>query len=272
MRWVPVAAVLFVAACTTPGNDRNTELRLGATTTIEDSGLLQAIDSAFQAAHPEYRLRIISGGTGEVLEIARRGDLDVTWTHDPIAEAEYIASGAGSERLEVMWNEFVIAGPPNDPARIAGGSDAAAALTSILNAGGRFVSRGDESGTHRKELQLWRDAGVDPDTLDHSPGYIISGVGMGDALRVANARGAYILTDRATLTRLGAMLQLATHVAGDRRLLNRYAIIIRTGTPRGPAAETFVNFLVKDESGMIRSFGAAEFGRPLFHAGRPPVD
>lgn len=269
MLWVSAAAVLFLAAC--GRSDRKTELRIGATTTIEDSGLLQAIDSAFHELYPDQRLRVITGGTGEILELARRGDLDVTWTHDPIAEAEYVASGNGTERFEVMWNEFVIAGPPLDPANIAGEQDAAAALVATLKAGRSFVSRGDESGTHRREIQLWRDVNVDADTLSRKPEYIVAGVGMGDALRIASERGAYILTDLGTLTRLGPTLELAVHVAGDARLVNRYAVIVRTGTSRQAAAEEFVRFLRQDEAGIIARFGAAEFGQPLFHQGPAPV-
>lgn len=266
---MPVAAVLFFAACTS--RERPTELRVGATTTIEDSGLLQVIDSAFQTTHPQYRLRFITGGTGEVLEIARRGDLDVTWTHDPDAEAAYIAAGNGVDRNEIMYNDFVIAGTPEDPAGVAAQPEAAAALMKIAGARARFVSRGDESGTHRREQQLWRSVKVNPDTLAKQDFYVVAGVGMGDALRIANDRAAYLLTDRATFTKLSPTLRLVIHVQGDPRLINRYAAIVQKNTPRREAADAFVRYLTGDGAAVIARFGLSETGRPLFHPGAAPI-
>jgi tungstate transport system substrate-binding protein len=262
-------AVLFASACAA---DRTSDLRLGATTTIEDSGLLAVIDSAFEAAHPQYSVRAITGGTGEVLAIARRGDLDITWTHDPIEEAAYVEAGHGVERVEVMYNDFLIAGPPNDPAGITGQRDAAAALAAVLGSGQRFVSRGDESGTHRKEQQLWRANGVDPDTLARNPMYVVSGVGMGEALRVASELNAYILTDRATLARMAPMLRLTVLAEGDPRLVNRYAVIVRQATPRRDAADAFVDFLKGEGAAIIAEFGRQETGMPLFHPGPAPAN
>jgi len=262
---VPVAAVFLAASCGTA--DRTTELRLGVTTTIDDSGLLQVIDSAFKAAYPSYSLRIVTGGTGEILEIARRGDLDVTWTHDPIGEAEYVAAGHGVERIEIMRSDFVIAGPASDPAAVRGMSNAAEALAAIRRAGARFVSRGDDSGTHRKEQQLWRAVGIDPPDLERESWYVVSGVGMADALRLAGELGAYVLTDRPTLTLTGAALPLTILVEGDPRLVNRYGLIVQSQTPRHAIADAFVQFMNGDAEAIITNFGRGGAGPPLFRYG-----
>ena len=207
----------------------------------------------------------VSGGTGEVLEIARRGDADLIITHDPAAESVFVASGAGKYRRELMFNDFVIAGPANDPAQLRGMADAAAALARLAERKITFVSRGDDSGTHRKERSLWKAAGITPS----GDWYLEAGAGMGDALRLASARNAYILTDRGTFLRFQPHLSLAILAEGDPRLLNRYGLTRVTDAVGGAAADSFAVWLLSAAGReLIRQFGVKEFGRPLFEPAR----
>src|SRR5690606_18603595 len=231
------------------------------------SGLVAELRRAFERAHPGRRVRALTGGTGQVLELGRRGDVDVILSHDPAAESAFVAAGSGAERRPLMYNDFLIAGPPADPAGIHGLADAAAALRRIAAARAPFISRADDSGTHRKERQLWAAAGLEPGRDE--PWYSEAGLGMGDALRVASERRAYILTDRATYLVMAQGLELELLVEGDPRLANVYGIILVSGRDT-PAARAFVAWITSDEGrAVIASFGGARFGRPLFLPGAP---
>src|SRR5690606_10422062 len=168
------------------------DVMLAATTTLEDSGLLAVLLDAFERAHEGMRVRALTGGTGQVLELGRRGDVDVILSHDAAAESAFVAAGAGAERRPLMYNDFLIVGPAVDPAGVRGLGDAEEALRRIAAARAPFISRGDDSGTHRKERQLWALAGLAPGAGE--AWYSEAGLGMGDALRVASERRAYILT------------------------------------------------------------------------------
>jgi len=233
------------------------------TTTIEDSGLLAALVAAFEEEHPGIVVRAITGGTGDILEYARRGDVDVVITHDPVAESTFVAQGHARERRDLMYNHFLLAGAINDPADLRNATDAADAFRRMAAAETRFVSRGDDSGTHRRERAIWRELGIDP---SGRAWYIEAGSGMGDALRLANNRRAYVLTDEGTFLTLKGELELEMLYAGDSlRLLNRYGVM-PVHNPRRPAeADSLVNWLTDARGrGVIAGFGVAEVGRSLF--------
>lgn len=243
------------------------DVTLAATTTIEDSGLLAELLHAFEREHPGLRVRALTGGTGQVLELGRRGDVDVILSHDPAAESAFVAAGSGAERRPLMYNDFLIAGPPADPAGIHGLADAAAALRRIAAARAPFISRADDSGTHRKERQLWAAAGLEPGRDE--PWYSEAGLGMGDALRVASERRAYILTDRATYLVMAQGLELVPLVEGDPRLANIYGAIRVRGRD-APAVRAFVAWITSEGGhAVIGSFGREQFGQPLFLPGAP---
>lgn len=195
------------------------ELRLGATHTLQDSGVLAVIIAAFEAASG-VKVKPIVAGTGQVMKYAENGDVDIVFTHSRADEEKLVARGIGGARVDVMFNDFVIAGPAADPARVRGSGDAAAALARIRESGGKFTSRGDDSGTHKKELQLWAAAGG----LKPWPGYLSSGQGAGRTLMMAHELDAYDLVDRATYKQLAGRHPLAILVEGDARLLNEYGV------------------------------------------------
>ena len=217
-----VAALLLVPAAIAA------ELRVGTTHTLEDSGLLAVLIQAFEAAQG-VKVRSLMAGTGQVMKYAEAGDVDVVFTHSRLDEEKLIASGIGKARADVMWNDFVIAGPAADPARVRGLRDAPEALRRIRAAGAKFASRGDDSGTHKKELQLWSAAGG----FAAWPGYLATGQGAGRTLMVAHELDAYDLIDRATLRQFARRYPLAILVEGDARLLNEYGVTtLRAGGAR----------------------------------------
>ncbi|MGE3500088.1 MAG: substrate-binding domain-containing protein, partial [Candidatus Binatia bacterium] len=168
-------------------------LRVATTTSTQDSGLLDVLNPAFTAA-TSIPVDIIAVGSGKALALGRNGDVDVVLAHDPDAEARFIADGAGIDRREVMVNEFLVVGPADDPAAVRGADSAAAALARIARHGAPFVSRGDQSGTHVRELALFRAAGIDP----AGPWYFAAGQGMNPVLQIADEKLAYTLVDRGT--------------------------------------------------------------------------
>jgi tungstate transport system substrate-binding protein len=244
-------------------NQAESTVVLGATTTIEDSGLLLELQQSFSAAHPRFIIRTVTGGTGEVLQLGRRADVDVTFTHDPPAESAFIAEGHANFRWELMHNFFLIAGPESDPAGLRGERDAAAALKRIADRKATFISRGDQSGTHKKELFLWKEAGLDVPS-GRPAWYSEAGAGMGDALRVASERGAYILTEPGTFRVLRDQLSLVPLVEGDARLINIYSVMRLNRARNGEAADSLVNWLRGPGLAVVGDFGRKQFGAPLF--------
>ena len=244
-----------------PSGAEPAQLILASTTSTEDSGLFEALLPAFEAAHPELDVKVIAVGTGEALELGRRKDADVLLVHAPAAESAFVARGHGAERREVMHNDFVIVGPPADPAGIRGTAPAAAALRRLAEARAPFVSRGDDSGTHTRERQLWRDAGVEP----AGAWYQDAGQGMGDVLRIAGEKRAYTLTDRATYLNLREALDLDVLVEGDERLFNPYGVIPVAGAANVEGGRVFADWVTGPAAqALIGRFGAERFGRPLF--------
>ncbi len=243
-------------------------LVLAATTTIEDSGLLDSLVVAFSAAHPSLRVVPVTGGSGTVLAMGRRGDVDVMLTHDPVGEEQFMADGHGDLHREVMHNRFVLAGSRSDPAGIRGMDDVVTAFDRIAEAEAPFISRGDASGTHRKERSLWRLAGRDPDAAE-APWYVEAGLGMGEALLLANERGAYILSGPATFRTLGHVHELDALVTDDPRLLNRYAVTRPVQARNRRAARRFADWITGPGQDVIRRFGRARYDTTLFTPGPP---
>lgn len=265
-----MAVALFGAACG-GGN----EVILATTTSTRDSGLLEVLVSAFEEA-AGYHVKVIAVGSGQALEMGRRGDADVLLVHAPEAEEEFLAEGYGINHRLVMHNDFVIVGPADDPAAVGEASDALAALQAIAGAGASFISRADDSGTHRLELSLWEELGLEP---AGEPWYGEPGQGMAATLQIANQRGAYTISDRATYLALREVLDLEVLHEGDPRLLNVYHVMQvspeRFDRLNADGAAAFVDFLVsEDGQALIGDFGVDRFGRPLFvpDAGKSETD
>jgi len=252
------------AAPSAPG-PANPTLILATTTSTQDSGLLDVLIPLFEQ-QSGYVVQTIAVGSGAALQMGREGNADVLLVHAPAAEEEFMASGFGSDRRLVMYNDFMIVGPPDDPAGIRGSAVATEAMPRIAAAGATFVSRGDDSGTHQLERQLWAAAGLDPSA---QPWYLESGQGMGATLTIASEREAYTMTDRATYLAHRAALRLDILVEGDPLLRNVYHVIV-VNPERWPntnleGATAFADFIVSPAAQeVIRTFGVEEYGQPLF--------
>ena len=196
------------------------DLRLATTTSTENSGLLNAILPLFEAKYGT-RVRVISVGSGKAMKLGENGDVDVVLVHSRADEEKFVATGFGVNRRDVMYNDFVIVGPKSDPAGIRG-SDVLKAFEKIAAAGSRFVSRGDDSGTHKMEQKYWKATGVEPAAMS---GYVSAGLGMGEVLMMASEMRGYTLTDRATFTAYRAKTGMEILVSGDPRLFNPYGVI-----------------------------------------------
>ena len=239
-------------------------ITLATTTSTQDSGLLDVLIPAFER-ESGIKINVVAVGSGQALELGRRGDADVLLTHSPDAEKAFMDEGWGGVRRAVMHNDFVIAGPASDPAGIKKARKAARAFEWIAGAKGAFVSRGDESGTHQKEKSVWKESGVDPD----GAWYVSAGTGMAAALRMAHEKKAYILCDRATYLALNREVELVVLLEGDDQLLNRYSVITinpaKHSHVHADEARRFADFLVSPNGQrMIGDFGVERFGRPLF--------
>jgi tungstate transport system substrate-binding protein len=240
------------------------EIILATTTSTQDTGLLDSLLPMF-TRQTGIEVKAIAVGTGAALEIARRGDADAVLVHAPEAERAYVESGDITAGRRIMYNDFLVVGPAGDPAGVRGQQDAAAAMRAIA-AQGSFVSRGDGSGTEKKELELWRAAGVAPAAMGKREE---TGQGMGATLLVADARQTYALTDRGTWLAFKDKLSLVPLVQGDPRLRNIYhAYVVNPGrhpTAKRKEATRFVRFLVEPQvQEWIGRFGTAKFGEPLF--------
>ena len=237
---------------------------LGTTTSLYDTGLLDTLVAAFEAEHPDLNVRVLSVGTGQALALGRRGDADLLLVHAPPAELEFMRAGHGRSRVTFMRNDFVIAGPDEDPAGLRALDDpdlGPAALRAIAEAGVSFVSRGDDSGTHMRERALWEVAGIDP----AGEWYLEAGQGMGASLTLASERRSYILTDRSTLTVLSDVLDLEFLAAGGPALENLYSVIETTAAVNPDGATRLRDWLLGERAlGLIPVYGEERYGRPLF--------
>jgi tungstate transport system substrate-binding protein len=244
---------------------------LASTTSVQDSGLLVHILPLF-TSQTGIEVHVIAQGTGQALATAAHGDADLVLVHDPDAEAAFMAAGHGLTRTEIAWNDFIIVGPNTDPARIAGTHDAVAALRMIAEARAPFVSRGDKSGTDALEKRLWKAAELDPASIGGG-WYRDIGGGMGAALNAAAAMEAYTLSDRGTWLSFGNKAGLKIGLEGDRRLLNRYDMILLDPRKHPEAKQAPANRLAAwlespDGQAAIGHYTIA--GERLFHPEADP--
>ncbi len=257
-----IIALVFIFSC----KAKNTEIILATTTSTYDSGLLDELIPAFEEK-TGYEVKPIAVGTGEAIAMGERGEADVLLVHSRAAEDKFVQDGYGIDRRDVMHNDFVIIGPEDDPAGIAG-LTAVEAYTAISENEALFVSRGDDSGTNKKEIAIWSEAEITP----KGEWYIESGQGMGATLRIADEKQAYTMSDRGTYLSQKASLSLIVLVEGDEILFNPYGVI-----PVNPekhkdininyeGAVAFAEFITGEKGqSIIREFGVEEYGQPLFY-------
>ena len=237
---------------------------LSTTTSTQDSGLLDVLVPIFEK-QSAYPVKTVSVGTGQALALGAKGDADVVLVHAPSLERKYVADGKLRNRRLVMYNDFIIIGPKDDPAKIRSMKSATAALQAIADAKAHFVSRGDKSGTHTLERALWKKVGIEP----KGSWYIEAGQGMGATLGIANERHAYTISDRGTYLAFKKRVTLPVLLEGDRVLLNIYSVL-EVNPSNGPrvnsaGGQAFANFMVAPETQkVIKAFGAKKFGQPLF--------
>ena len=240
-------------------------ITVASTTSTENSGLFQAILPLFQRA-TGIAVRVVAVGTGQAIRMAERGDADVLFVHHEPSEKQFVADGFGVKRHGVMYNDFVLVGPRRDPAGIGGLADAVDGLVRIAAGQTVFVSRGDDSGTHKRELSLWQAAGIDVAAASGT-WYRESGAGMGTTLNIASGMDAYTLTDRGTWVNFGNKGNLAILVEGDRRLFNPYGVILvnprRHPHVKAADGQTFIDWLLSpDGQGAIAAYRID--GQPVF--------
>jgi len=256
--------VLVLAMLPTVTAAQRSPVILSTTTSTQDSGLLDVLVPLFER-QTGYTVKTIAVGTGQALALAARGEADVVLAHAPALEKKYVDEGKMLDRRLVMYNDFVIIGPADDPAKVKGTKKAADAMKAIAGSGSRFVSRGDNSGTHVLEKSLWKLAGVEP----QGGWYIEAGQGMGATLGIADDRKAYTLTDRGTYLAFQKRVRLPILVEGDRPLLNVYSVM-KVNPSNGPKVNAaggaaFADFMVSpDTQKIIKTYGADKYGQALF--------
>ncbi|WP_147533998.1 substrate-binding domain-containing protein [Bacillus marasmi] len=241
------------------------DMILATTTSTQDSGLLDALLPVFEE-DANVNVKTIAVGTGQALEMGTKGEADALLTHAPKSEQALVDSGDAINYKRVMYNDFIVVGPKNDPAGVKG-LDTLAAFKKIFDSKAIFISRGDDSGTHKKELEIWKAAGVDPAALDS---YVSAGQGMGPTLQIGAEKGGYVLTDRATfLAQQKNLGDTVIIVEGDKDLLNIYHVMQvnpeKHDKVNSDSAEAFVEFMVSEKAQkIIAEFGVKEYGEPLF--------
>ncbi len=259
-----LALILAIPVHLSAGETASKSVILSTTTSTQDSGLLDVLVPLFEKK-TGYKVKTISVGTGQALALAAKGEADVALVHAPSLEKKYVADGKLLNRRLVMYNDFIILGPANDPAKIKSTKSSAETMKRIAASASRFVSRGDNSGTHNLEKSLWKSAVIQP----KGEWYIESGQGMGATLGIANDRSAYTISDRATYLAFRKRVTLAVLLEGDKPLLNIYSVM-EVNPANGPRINTaggkaFADFMVAPETqAVIKSFGVEKFGQPLF--------
>ncbi|MBP2019165.1 tungstate transport system substrate-binding protein [Symbiobacterium terraclitae] len=253
------------AAPEQPAAPENPEIILATTTSTQDTGLLDVLIPIFEE-QTGYIVKTIAVGTGQALKMGENGEADVLLVHAPDSEKPLVESGVAINRRLVMHNDFIIIGPADDPAGVKETTTAAEALKNIADAGAIFVSRGDDSGTHKKELSLWKEAGIDPKGSDW---YQETGQGMGATINVANEKLGYTLTDRGTYLAQKKNIDLVIVSEGDAPLLNIYHVMQvnpdKFPMVNGEGARAFADFLLTEETQeIIKNFGVDKYGEPLF--------
>ena len=271
-----VAAAVLCVAAVLPGlaaaQDAAKSIVMASTTSTEQSGLFAHLLPSFKAASG-IEVRVVAVGTGQALDMARRGDADVVFVHDQVAEEKFVAEGWGLRRVPVMYNDFVLVGPAADPARVKG-TTIAEALRKVGASGAAFISRGDKSGTHAAELRLWRQAGSDlaAPGAARPAGYKECGCGMGPALNMAASTGAYVFTDRGTWLSFKNRADLAVLVEGDKALFNQYGVMVVNPAKhphvKQAAAQAFADW-VTSPAGQASIASYKVGGEPLFFPNAP---
>ena len=259
-----VRSALLAAMVLFGGCRQTSYIILATTTSTQDSGLLDELLPLFEE-QTGYRVKTIAVGTGEALAMGERGDADVLLVHAPVQEKELVAAGFAINRRIVMHNDFLIVGPEGDPAGIHGSVCGAESVKKIAETGARFTSRGDNSGTHMREMSLWGAVAIEPE----GDWFFSTGQGMGATLLIAAEKGAYALTDRGTHLSLQDRTGLVPHVEGDPLFLNIYSVMEvnpeRFSKVNSAGAKAFSKFLLgREAQEIIRVFGAERFGQPLF--------
>jgi tungstate transport system substrate-binding protein len=262
--FIPLAlAALLLAPVAAHAQDKS--IVVASTTSTQDSGLFGYLLPLFKAK-TGIDVKVVAQGTGQAIDTANRGDADVAFVHAKALEEKFVAEGGGVKRFPVMYNDFVLVGPVSDPAGIKGTKDIAAALTAIRQKGASFVSRGDRSGTHIAELDLWKAAGIDI-AKDKGPWYREIGQGMGAALNTASGLGAYTLSDRATWISFKNKGDLAVAVEGDNKLFNQYGVILvnpaKHPNVKKELGQQFIDYLVSPE-GQAAIAGYKIDGQQMF--------
>jgi tungstate transport system substrate-binding protein len=242
-------------------------ITVASTTSTENSGLFARLLPAF-TEKTDIAVRVVAVGTGQAIKLARNGDTDVLFVHHRASEEKFVAEGFGVQRFDVMYNDFVIIGPGSDPAGVKGMNNATEALRTIAARQAPFASRGDDSGTHKKELALWRDAGVDVGAASGS-WYRETGSGMGATLNVASGMGAYVLSDRATWLKFKNKGELAILVEDDSQLVNQYGIILvnpaRHPHVKRADGQTFIDWVLSADGQSLINFYTID-GQQAFFA------
>lgn len=252
----------------TTGSNENKIIRLSTTTSVNDSGILPYLQPYFEE-ETGYTLEITSAGTGAAIEKGTTGDADCLLVHAKAKEEEFINEGYGVERVELMYNYFVIVGPEGDPANVAGCANAAEAFAAIADSGVSFVSRGDDSGTNTAELKIWEAAGIDPAGQDW---YISTGQGMGASINVASEQQAYIFTDKATYLSHELKDTLSLLLEESEDLKNTYSMIAvnpeKWADTNIEGANAFIEWMTSDKAKeLIAAYGVEEYGQQLFYIG-----
>ena len=260
-----VALGIAVALAPAAAQPSNPELILATTTSTQDSGLLDVLVPEFQR-QTGYTVKTISVGTGQAMALGERGEADVVMVHAPDSEKRWMEAGHGIDRKLVMYNDFVIVGPPSDPISLAGATSAVEAMQKIAANGALFVSRGDNSGTHQLELKLWKDAGFDPKGTSW---YQEAGQGMGQVLTIADEKEAYTMTDRGTYLARQATLDLTVLAEGYQTFLNVYHVMV-VNPEKGShvnveGARAFAEYMIAPSTQeTVGTFGIEKYGQPLF--------
>lgn len=259
--WVIIAVMLYTVifgsvAYATPKFE--SEITLATTTSTQDSGLLDVMIPAFEKKYG-VKVKVVAVGTGQAIQLGKDGNADVLLVHARKSEDEFVAQGFGHKACDVMYNQFLIVGPASDPANVATSKSTVEAFTKIAKAGAKFISRGDDSGTHKKEKSIWDKATIKP----NGAWYVSSGQGMGETLRMAEEMGAYTLVDEATY--LTNKTSLPISFKGDKDLFNPYGIIQVKSTKKKVSANELIWFFISPEGQkMIADFGKAKYGKSIF--------
>lgn len=259
-----ISIFLILSGISTGVHAQVQRLTISSTTSTDNTGLFEVLNPPFEKLF-NCRVDVIAQGTGKALKNGEMGDCDVVFVHSRLAEEQFVEQGYGVNRRDVMYNDFIIIGPQDDPAQIKGLKDAGEVLKRIANSKSRFVSRGDDSGTHKKEMALWKKTGISP----KGKWYVEAGQGMGSVLQIADEMNAYTLSDRGTYLAYREKIGLHIVSEGDPALFNPYGIIA-VNPARHPhvkytLAMAYIGWVTSPEGQkIIREFGKDKFGQPLF--------